>query len=64
LMSLLTAPGALTPALIGWMLEYLPFPTVFGLMALLAGAAVAAAWRMPTLTPGGPPRLDTHQASA
>jgi MFS family permease len=52
LMSLLTAPGALTPALIGWMLEYLPFPTVFGLMALLASAAVAAAWRMPALRPG------------
>ncbi|MFB3881058.1 MAG: MFS transporter [Armatimonadota bacterium] len=52
LMSLLTAPGALTPALIGWMLEQLPFATVFGLMGLLGVAASAAALRMPALRPG------------
>lgn len=51
LMSFLTTPGAFTPALIGLLLEYLPFPTVFALMALCASTAVAVAWRMPALTP-------------
>lgn len=51
LMSWLSAPGALTPALIGWLLGYLSFPTVFALMALFGAAAAAVAWRMPALRP-------------
>lgn len=51
LMSWLSAPGAFAPLLIGWLLGYLQFPTVFGLMALCGAAAVAVAWRMPALTP-------------
>lgn len=54
MMNLLTAPGAFAPALIGLLLEHLPFPTVFGLVALCAGAALAAAWRMPALPAHGP----------
>lgn len=49
MMSFLTTPGALTAALVGWLLQHLAYPTVFGLIALCALAALAAAWCMPRL---------------
>jgi MFS family permease len=47
LMNLLTAPGALAPLLIGWLLEYLAFPVVFALMAAFGAASLMVSLDMP-----------------
>jgi MFS family permease len=47
LMNLLSAPGALAPLLIGWLLNYLQFPVVFSLMAAFGAAALLISLRMP-----------------
>jgi len=61
LLNLLTAPGALAPLLIGWLLNYLAFPLVFALMAAFGGAAALIALRMPAAV--APQRLlDTAAA--
>jgi MFS family permease len=53
LWSLLAAPGALAPLLIGWLLKFLPFPVVFTLMATSALAALVVSLRMPHVQPAG-----------
>ncbi len=60
LFSLFTLPGALAPLLIGFLLNYLPFPVVFLLMAASGGGALLLSWRMPIPSPQAPtPSLDT-----
>jgi MFS family permease len=45
LMNMLTAPGAVAPLLVGWMLTFLPFVVVFSFVAACgAGAAVLSRW--------------------
>ncbi|UCC68306.1 MAG: MFS transporter [Armatimonadota bacterium] len=50
LLNLLTAPGALAPLLIGWLLNYLSFPVVFALMAVFGLAALIISLLMPAAT--------------
>ncbi len=51
LFNLFTLPGALVPLLIGLLLNYLPFPVVFLLMAACGGSALLLSWRRPHPTP-------------
>ncbi len=51
LFSLFTLPGAVVPLLIGFLLNYLPFPVVFLLMAACGGAALLLSCRLPHPTP-------------
>lgn len=51
LMNILTAPGALAPLLIGYLLNYLPFPTVFLMMASFGAASLLISLRMPSPAP-------------
>jgi MFS family permease len=43
----LAAPGALLPLFIGKLLEFLPYPAVFLLMAGIGGAVLVLALRLP-----------------
>ena len=52
IMNVLTAPGAFGVAFIGFLLQHLSYPLVFGLVALGALTALTAALRMPVLKPG------------
>ncbi len=51
LMNFLGAPGAFSPLLVGWLLQFTPFRLVFVLLALCGLCAVITAWRLPRPSP-------------
>lgn len=51
LMNFLGAPGAFSPLLVGWLLQFTPFNLVFALLTLCGLGAILTAWRLPRPKP-------------